>query len=203
MGDKAVLSGNVERFDLVTLKNDSIDAVTLLSQLSCDTFLQAYKNVHSDKDMQEYCAQYYSRDAIRKFLLPDSVQAVVAFDNQSCQAKDENAGDGAAGYYSLNHQPCPYLTDHQRYSQKVKSTELKQIYILSNFYGLGLGDKLFQHALDEAKKNQSYYLWLCVSDKNVRAQSFYLKRGFHRSCSGPTLKVGEDTLSSSVMLLSL
>ena len=74
---------------------------------------------------------------------------------------------------------------------------------MSNYYGTGLGLKLFNNATEKAKAKGSKWMWLCVSDKNYRAQSFYKKLGFSISGSGPTLEVGTDMLSSSILRLEL
>lgn len=47
------------------------------------------------------------------------------------------------------------------------------------------------------------HLWLCVSDANERAQRFYQKLGFKLLSPGPTLEVGTDHLSSTILALNI
>ena len=164
------------------------ESAQLLSKLSIDTFVQAYGDVHSPENLQVYCQQHYSPQAIEALLRDSAVQAIVAFDDKEPACP--------AGFYLLKEQACPVPLNG-------KSTELKQIYILSEYYGLGLGPVLFEHAVNSARAKQNDWLWLCVSDKNLRAQAFYGKLGFESVAEGPILTVGTDALPSSIMLLKL
>lgn len=64
------------------------------------------------------------------------------------------------------------------------SIELKRLYILPEFHGVGVAQKLMQNAIAFASKNGYKQLWLSVSGENQRAIAFYRKSGF--------MKVGEQ-----------
>ena len=113
------------------------------------------------------------------------MKAVIAYQNNT-----------PSGFYVIKHHACPI-------SLTGKNTELKQIYILADFYGLGLGGKLFRSAINQAISNGSDWLWLCVSDLNERALKFYANLGFEKIGTGPELIVGQDCLASSIMSLKL
>ena len=53
------------------------------------------------------------------------------------------------------------------------SRELYFIYLLDAWHGTGIGQKLFDAAVDE---NEPLYLW--VADDNPRAHRFYVRNGF-------------------------
>lgn len=103
-----------------------------------------------------------------------------------------------AGLHVISHDECPVKLGDP-------STELKQIYVLSGYYGGGLGRTLFDSAGNHARNKQSkwlwLWLWLCVLDINFRAQAFYRKLGFSIIGQGSEPIVGNDALSSSIMVL--
>ena len=104
--------------------------------------------------------------------------------------------DQPSGYYIVKHHQCPIKLQQN-------ASELKQIYILANQYGLGLGRALFQHASQVIKEAGFAGIWLCVSDRNHRAQAFYKKLKFTPVGSGPIFNVGTDRLTSTVMMRRL
>lgn len=59
-------------------------------------------------------------------------------------------------------------------------TKMERLYLLEEFYGLGLGNKLFQHNLKLIKENNQKGIWLYVWIKNYRALDFYKKAGFKK-----------------------
>lgn len=170
---------------MFTLKKIDNRDTELFSELCIETFLQAYEGVHSKHDLDAYCRNNYTVDLIEPLLSSSNTEAIVAFQDAE-----------TAGFYVLKHHPCPV-------ELAGKSTELKQIYVLAEHFGSGLGHKLFNSAIDHAQKNNSKWLWLCVSDINNRAKAFYEKIGFSRIGQGSDLLIGNDTLASSVMVVSI
>lgn len=59
-------------------------------------------------------------------------------------------------------------------------TKMERLYLLEEFYALGLGNKLFQHNLKLVKENNQKGIWLYVWIKNYRALDFYKKVGFKK-----------------------
>lgn len=170
---------------MFTIKIIGEESSKLLSSLSKETFLQAYENVHTPENLATYCKDYYSVEVTRKLLGLSNIQAIVAYQDNS-----------AAGFYVIKHHECPIKLEGQ-------STELKQIYVLSYYFGSGLGHSLFSHLVSAARNNGSEWLWLCVSDVNYRAQTFYEKLGFNKIGKGPILIVGSDKLTSSILSLRI
>ncbi|QTE22294.1 GNAT family N-acetyltransferase [Polaribacter cellanae] len=64
--------------------------------------------------------------------------------------------------------------------QQTNVTKMERLYLLEEFYGLGLGNKLFQYNLNLAKTNHQKGIWLYVWIKNFRALEFYKKAGFKK-----------------------
>jgi ribosomal protein S18 acetylase RimI-like enzyme len=100
------------------------------------------------------------------------------------------------GYYIVRHRRCPVNLDGD-------ASELKQLYVLSSEYGSGLGKALLAHALAVIRDAGRSWVWLCVADRNLRAQAFYRKHGFRPAGPGPVLAVGSDRLPSTIMVRRL
>lgn len=58
------------------------------------------------------------------------------------------------------------------------NTLLSKLYLLEEFYGLNLGQKLFNFNVNLSKQHQQKGIWLAVWVENKRALSFYKKMGF-------------------------
>ena len=170
---------------MYTVRQVGIEATDELIHLWVATFTQAYRDVHSAENIRAYCTKHYSTAAATSILSGDQYDCSIAY--------RENH---PVGYYTLNHQQCPAPLDEA-------SCELKQIYILSSEYGNGLGKHLFHQAVELARQASYRWIWLCVSDANKRAQRFYQKLGFKLLSPGPTLEVGTDHLSSTIMALNI
>ncbi len=167
------------------LRKADIHAADDLQFLWVNTFQQAYEDLHDKRNIDAYCQHHFSKAAAIEFLA----------DNQSycCIAYKEGK---PVGFYLIRHHPSPIRFD-------ADASELKQIYILTDEYGTGLGKVLFRHASEVIQNCGKHWVWLCVSDTNYRARSFYRMLGFQRLGRGPVIHVGSDRLISSVLIKKL
>ena len=79
--------------------------------------------------------------------------------------------------------PVGYLQFMEDYSslplmKKWKALELKRIYILTEFHGKGIAQKLMEFIFSYAKDLHYEVIWLGVWEHNYKAQNFYKKYGF-------------------------
>jgi ribosomal protein S18 acetylase RimI-like enzyme len=167
------------------LRRAGIESADELVNLWGETFTQAYEDMHSPENIRAYCSKNFTTEAAREVLSSGQIVCIIAYRNAQ-----------PAGYYVVKHHPCPIKLDGE-------SSELKQIYILSGEFGTGLGKSLFESASEIARNAGRKWLWLCVSDTNYRAQAFYKKLDFTSIGPGPTLEVGTDQLSSTIMVCNL
>lgn len=56
--------------------------------------------------------------------------------------------------------------------------ELQQIYVLREWHGLGVAERLMQWALDRSRELGAPEVYLTVFDHNARAKRFYARHGF-------------------------
>ncbi len=170
---------------MMSLKSAGLESKDILIALWKESFIQAYTAEHSMDNIQKYCELNFTEENAKKVLNDGASKCIIATDGQE-----------PSGFYVLQHHDCPIELDGP-------SSELKQIYILSDYYGKGLGKLLYEHAVQSTIKAGKSWLWLCVSDLNFRAQSFYKKLGFNAIGKGPELNVGSDVLNSSLMALRI
>jgi len=168
-------------YDMYEIVTANVDFASTLSQLWKDTFAQAYVDVHTAENIQAYCEDNFSIERAISDLNDDRIICKIA-----------KLDDVAVGFYLLKQHSSPVGLDEN-------ATELKQIYILSDHFGKGLGKMLYEDALRAVEQNGSSHIWLCVSDINFRAQSFYNKLAFKALGKGPTFEVGTDKLTSTIM----
>ncbi len=153
-----------------------------LQALFTRTFLEAYEGVHSPENLSRYCANHYSLEAARAVIADPGADCVIARQNGE-----------AAGFFVVKDHECPLR------ALEGGAAELKQIYVLKAHYGAGLGEALYKGALDAIRARGRRWLWLVVSDLNLRARKFYEKNGLEAVGAGPELVVGTDRLSSTIL----
>ena len=89
-------------------------------------------------------------------------------------------------FVEMDGKPVAYLQFMEDYKnfplmKKWKALELKRIYVLKEFHGMGIAQKLMDHYLQFATENKYEVVWLGVWEHNIRAQKFYEKYGFANS----------------------
>jgi GNAT superfamily N-acetyltransferase len=145
------------------------------------TFKDAYEDVHTPENLHAYCDANYNLAAAQEVLTdPESVCRVAFRDRQP------------VGFYVVKHHECPIPL-------RGGSSELKQFYVVAAEYGTGLGKLLFDDVLRCTEQAGNAWVWLCVSNLNDRAQTFYRKSSFEWLGTGPDIMVGLDRLTSTIM----
>ena len=157
------------------------DRAADLADLQALTFREAYSGVHSPENIEAYCQANFTAEMARADLSADGTVCCLGL-----------LDSVPSGYYMVKNDPCPIPLESG-------SSELKQIYVLRDAYGGGLGGALFEHALSTIRTAGRSWVWLCVSDRNYRAQAFYRKLDFVKLGAGPVLEVGSEQLPSSIL----
>ena len=76
--------------------------------------------------------------------------------------------------------------------------ELERIYVLADFHGLGIGQKLLDFAIETALKAGVTSIWLGVWEENHRAIRFYQKNDFS-TFDKHIFKFGDDDQTDLLM----
>ncbi|MBL7701145.1 MAG: GNAT family N-acetyltransferase [Ferruginibacter sp.] len=140
------------------------DAPTL-SDIARKTFYDTFTGTCTEEDMQGFLDQYYSVEQLGKELLDIETFCFFA---------------------EVGGTPVAYLQFKESYEsfpeiKKWKAMELKRIYVLKEYQGKGIAQKLMDFFLEFAVVNKYEAVWLGVWEHNLRAQKFYEKYGFINS----------------------
>lgn len=135
----------------------------VLSKLSKKTFVIPHGHSAPKKDIESYLKNNFNEKQLRQEL--------------KCSENE---------YYLIYHQKkiagfSKIIFNSQNENIATENiTELSRLYLLEEFYDLGLGKKLFDFNISLAKKNNQLGVWLAVWTENKRAISFYKKMGFKK-----------------------
>ncbi|MBF0751250.1 MULTISPECIES: GNAT family N-acetyltransferase [unclassified Pasteurella] len=145
----------------LNIKKLTLNDVNALQTLSKQTFFETFVGTCSDEDMQNYLQESFSLTQLESELKNKEMLFYVA----------ESEGE-MLGYLKVN------LGVAQTEKQSLSAVEIQRIYVLNQYHSKGVGQALFQQALDIAQKYQADYIWLGVWEHNHKAQNFYRKNGF-------------------------
>lgn len=86
--------------------------------------------------------------------------------------------------------------------QDGNALEIERIYVLQEFHGQGVGQRLYDQALAIAKQQRVDYVWLGVWEQNPRAIRFYGKNGF-TAFGKHVFRLGDDEQTDILIKLDL
>lgn len=158
----------------------------LLTDLGAQSFLEAYSDVKSAKDLNDYIKTAFVKSEIESSIKNNEVIFLIAYNN-----------DAAIGYLKLR-----WDRNHPNLNAAEKNMELERIYVLRNFWKHKIGAALMTKAIEISKSKNYDYLWLGVWQQNKRAIDFYLKMGFE-IFGTKKFYVGEEENDDYVMRLKL
>ena len=149
----------------INIRRINFEDVAELTVLARQTFYDTFTGTCTEEDMQSFLEQYFNEKQLGDELKDK--------ENYCFFAKAEGA-------------PVAYLQFMEDYRgfplmKKWKALELKRIYVLKEFHGKGIAQKLMDHILIFAEENEYEVVWLGVWEHNIRAQKFYEKHGFVNS----------------------
>lgn len=136
--------------------------VPVLSKIAQQTFFDTFTGTCTEADMQFFLHEYLNEERLAVEI-----------------AQEKNF----YFFAEINNQPIAYIQFMEDYTsfpmmKKWKALELKRIYVLEEYLGKGIAQKLLDFILEHAHQNQYEVVWLGVWEKNYRAQKFYEKYGF-------------------------
>jgi len=137
------------------------DAV-VLSVIAKRSFFDTFTGTCTDEDMQNFLEQYF---------------------NEATLANDIAVENNFYFFAEADGEPVGFLQFMEDYSsfplmKKWKALELKRIYLLFEFHGMGIAQQLMELIFAYAKEHRYEVIWLGVWEHNNRAQQFYKKYGF-------------------------
>lgn len=149
----------------ITIRRILIEEAPVLSKMAKQTFYDTFTGTCTQEDMQAFLEQYYNLEQIKKEL---------------------SNRDDYCFFAEINDEPVGYIRfmeDSSNFAEvnKWKSLELKRLYVLKEYHGKGIAQKLIEFFIAFADQYQYKLVWLGVWEYNIRAQKFYAKYGFVNS----------------------
>jgi ribosomal protein S18 acetylase RimI-like enzyme len=159
------------------------EALALVGQA---TFLETFSGVLDGGAILEHCRRSHSTAQYRSWLGDPSAAIWLA---------ETSAGHSPVGYIVVARPELP-MADSQR------DLELKRIYLLGRYHGVGVGKRLLSQAIEHAKIAGAARLLLGVYAGNTAAIGFYRQQGFI-NLTRRQFNVGGRDYDDQVMSLTL
>ncbi|WP_265456212.1 GNAT family N-acetyltransferase [Enterococcus sp. HY326] len=134
-----------------------------LEVISRETYFDTFANDNTKENMDAYLDEAYNLEKLERELANPLSEFYFIFSD-----------DVLAGYLKLNYGPA------QTEPVDAEGLEIERIYVRKQFKRQGLGNRLFQKALQRADELQKQSIWLGVWEYNQPALAFYKKIGFQR-----------------------
>lgn len=132
-----------------------------LSRVGTQSFSDAYRGTADDTDIDAHLDHCFSEAAIRREMAQPAVRYFVA-----------NRGTTTAGLVKLRNGAVPDQLPVDR------AVEVQQLYVASAHQRSGIGGRLMDAAIADARGGQADGVWLSAWTEADWAVSFYRARGF-------------------------
>lgn len=162
--------------------NNDLEALVKIGK---ETFSETYTSQNKKENMTHYLTSVFSTEQLTTELRdPNSQFYFVELNNVPI------------GYLKLNTGPA------QTEIKDSPALEIERIYVLKEYHGKQVGQKLYDKALEIAHMLQVEYVWLGVWEQNPRAIRFYEKNGFV-AFDRRVFQLGDEQQTDSMMKLVL
>lgn len=149
----------------IHIRRIMIDDVSALSDIARQTFFDTFTGTCTRDDMDAFLDEYYNEEQLGKALADKETFCFFA-----------EAGGMPVAYLHFKEDYTNFPAEREW-----KALELKRIYVLKEYQGKGIAQKLMDHILHFAVEHEYEMVWLGVWEHNLRAQRFYEKYGFKNS----------------------
>ena len=167
----------------ITIRRVTVADVPALCAMARQTFYDTFVDTCTATDMQEFLDEVFTEEQLAK---------EISNQNDYCF------------FAEINGEPVGYIRfmeDSSNFAEvnKWKSLELKRLYVLKEYHGKGMAQKLMEFFIAFAEQYQYELVWLGVWEYNFRAQKFYSKYGFINSGHTHDFPIG-DTPQTDIYL---
>ncbi len=170
---------------LTTIRRAAPGDAAVLAEFGARTFQDTFQAHNTPENMALYLASSYGADLQSAELRHAGIVTLLVED-----------GSRLAGYAQLRDGPAPECVGGPR------PIELWRFYVDRAWQGQGVAHKLMAATIEAAASRGAGTVWLCVWERNLRAQAFYRKTGFE-DCGEKPFILGNDRQTDRVMARAL
>lgn len=145
----------------ITIEKIDLENISDLQKIGKQTFFETFADSNSEEDMQKYLEESFALEKLENELKNPNSEFYFAKDNEK-----------VVGYLKVN------FGDSQTELKDNLALEIERIYVLKDYHGKKVGQKLYEKVIEIAKEKAMEYVWLGVWEENHRAIKFYQKNGF-------------------------
>lgn len=153
----------------------------MLSRFAARTFDQAFASQNDRADMDAYLEEAFQPAVQAAELAEPGAFVLIA-----------EAGGVPVGYLHMTPSAPPACVSERA------SIELKRLYVDASCQGAGLGSRLLEEGLAQARAAGARSVWLGVWEHNAGAQRLYARHGFTR-VGEHTFLLGRDPQTDWIM----
>lgn len=170
---------------MIEIKQVALSDIKELQEVGRITFYETFSAGNTEENMKKYLEEGFSIEKLTTELSdPNSEFYFATRDNK------------VIGYLKLN------VGQSQTELKDDGALEIERIYVLKEFHGEKVGQKLYDKAMEVARQKNVDYVWLGVWEENRRAINFYKKNGFDEF-DRHIFKLGDDEQTDIMMKLRL
>lgn len=158
-----------------------------LALVGAATFLETFAGVLGGADIVRHCADQHQPALYRRWLEDDASRLWIV---------ETERGRAPVGYLVLR------PAEIEAVELVPGDLEIKRVYLLSRFQGLGVGAALMERAVEAARSMGARRIVLGAYAENDRAIGFYRRQGFSFVGERP-FRVGETVYNDPVLALTL
>lgn len=147
----------------ITIRHATQQDAACLSRVGTSAFIEAYGELNDPQELAAHIESTYATEVVARELGLEGRRYLIA----------EVDGE-AAGLGKLKTGPWP------AWIPGVKAVEIHQLYVLEQFHRLGLGRRLVDGLLAQARQWGADGVWLSTWERATWAHAFYRKYGFEQ-----------------------
>ena len=170
---------------MTTIRRAESRDAAALATFAARTFRETFEADNTAEDMALYLAENYGPQRQADELRDPGIVTLLAED-----------GRRIAGYSQLREGRPPACVSGEA------PVEIRRFYVDRAWQGRGIAQMLMMATLEEALGRGAHTVWLAVWERNLRAQAFYRKCGFH-DCGAQEFILGRDRQTDRVMVRGL
>lgn len=147
--------------DNIKIRSVTLNDIAQLQQIGRQTFSETFSEGNTEENMKQYLSEGFTTEKL-----------AAEVDNPNSQFYFATIDNKVIGYLKLN------SGEAQTELKDYRALEIERIYVLKEYHGKGVGQVLYEKALQIADQVKASYVWLGVWEENPRAINFYKKNGF-------------------------